>query len=210
MRYIILTLTILFGLSSFSQEFEVRDMQVDSGPTSLQGTFKIIKPVLVLEAKGTPQELYNKTLNWVNETYKNPDEVIKAKIEGEYIRLNGFASNLIQLTGIGTDYYDVKYTLEIRFRENRFRYKVIEMESYFPPTKGSVVGGWFAESFTFRVAKAKGKPNRKTGVRPFGKFDKDVGANYRSIKAYFENLGVSIQKYILENDGSYEDSDDDW
>ena len=65
----------MFGLCSFSQEFEVRDIQVDSGPTSLQGTFKIIEPVLVLEAEGTPQELYTKTLNWVNETYKNPDEV---------------------------------------------------------------------------------------------------------------------------------------
>ena len=209
MRYIILTLTILFGLSSFSQEFEVRDMQVDSGPTSLQGTFKIIKPVLVLEAKGTPQDLYTKTLNWVNETYKNPDEVIKAKIEGEYIRLNGYVSNLIQLSALTTDFYDVRYSLEIRFRENRFRYKVTKMESYMPRSEVAV-GGWFTESFSFRVAKAKGKPNRKTGVRSFGKFDKDAGANYRKVKAYFENLGVSIQEYILKNDGAYDDSDDDW
>ncbi len=209
MRYIMLTLTLMFGLCSFSQEFEVRDIQVDSGPTSLQGTFKIIEPVLVLEAEGTPQELYTKTLNWVNETYKNPDEVIKAKIEGEYIRLEGFTSNLIQLTGLTTDFYDVRYSLEVRFRENRFRYKVTKMESYMP-SSDVAVGGWFTESFTFRVAKAKGKPNRKTGVRPFGKFDRDAGANYRKVKSYFENLGLSIQEYMLKNDGAYDDSDDDW
>ena len=45
---------------------------------------------------------------------------------------------------------------------------------------------------------------------PFGKFDRDAGANYRKVKSYFENLGLSIQEYMLKNDGAYDDSDDDW
>jgi hypothetical protein len=35
-------------------------------------------------------EVYLKTLDWIKETYKNPDEVIKANFENEKIRLDGF------------------------------------------------------------------------------------------------------------------------
>jgi hypothetical protein len=35
-------------------------------------------------------EVYLKTLGWIKETYKNPDEVIKANFENEKIRLDGF------------------------------------------------------------------------------------------------------------------------
>tara|TARA_B100000989_G_C19443928_1_gene428615 strand:+ start:226 stop:831 length:606 start_codon:yes stop_codon:yes gene_type:complete len=201
----------MFGLCSFSQEFEVTDTQIDTGKTSMQGTYKTIKPELVLKAEGTPQELYNKTLNWIEETYKNPEIVTKAKIEGKYIRLRGVISNLLVLYAPlgGTEYFDVRYTIEIKFKENRFKYEVIQYERYWPSNQYSV-GGYMDASFVFKVAAAKGKPNRKTGARAFGKFDKSTGDNYRSVKSYFEKLGRDIQEYILKSDEAFDDSDDDW
>lgn len=51
---------------------------------------------LVDEADGkTQQEIYTKSLNWVKETYKNPDEVIKTTIENEKIRFEGVEMDLM-------------------------------------------------------------------------------------------------------------------
>ena len=211
MKNIIYTLALLFSFSLLGQEFEVNIVQIDSGPNLNQGTFKYIKPVLVLESEGSAKELFDKTINWVNETYKNPDEVIKGKIDGEYLRLNGFKSNLIKVISLGSMLvYDARYTIEIKFRDNRFRYEVTKLEQYFPPSQFST-GGWVEKSFGFRTAKRKGKPNRKTGERAAGKIDKSGTGDFETIKSYFENLGLSIREYADKKVVSSEtEADEDW
>jgi len=209
MKKLLFTLALLISFGSYAQKFEIRDVQVDSGANAVQGTFKIIEPVLIFDVNGTPTELYTKALNWVEETYKNPDEVLKGKVEGKYIRLNGSVSSLLQKNVIGTMfYYDVRYSVEIKFRENKIKYEITKFESYSPPSQYSS-GGWYGQSFRFKIAKKKGKPNRKTGVRAAGKFIKDGGENFRNVRSHFESLGLELKEYVDNFDASATD-DDDW
>tara|TARA_B100000427_G_C15333201_1_gene517800 strand:- start:47 stop:679 length:633 start_codon:yes stop_codon:yes gene_type:complete len=207
----LILLFLIIPLISFGQSFEVEEIQIDSGANAYQGTFKKFKPLLVLEVNGSPVELYNKTINWVNETYKNPDEVIKGKVEGKYVRINGFASNMITQNVLGTIfYYNIRYSIEIKFKENKFRYEVTKMEQYFEPSSVSS-GGWYEIPFNFKVAKRKGKANKKTGIRKEGKTLKYGVETYERIKAYFENLGIGLKEYMENTDNAEQDgSDDDW
>ena len=67
----------------------------------------------VTEVNGTSMELYNNTLKWIKLNYNYPDEVIASKIEGEFIRISGTEEVR------GTD--DMVYTIEIDFKDNRYR-----------------------------------------------------------------------------------------
>ena len=210
MKNLLFTIALLVSLGAYAQQFEITDAQVDEGANALQGTFKTIEPVLIFDIKGTPTELYTKALNWVEETYKNPDEVLKGKVEGKYIRLNGSVSNLLKKSVIGTTfYYDVRYSVEIKFREGKIKYEITKYESYTPPSQ-YVTGGWYEESFFFKIAKKKSKPNRKTGVRAPGKFIKDGGENFRAVRSHFESLGLGLKEYVDNFDASATDDDDDW
>jgi len=56
--------------------------------------------------------LFNKTIDWINLTYVNPKEVIKAQIENEYIRIGGINNGCL-------------YQLEISFKEEKYKFDVI-------------------------------------------------------------------------------------
>ena len=52
-------------------------------------------------------------------------------VEGEYLRLNGFTSSLISQNILGTIFvYDVRYSVEIKFRDGRFRYEEVPEEHH--------------------------------------------------------------------------------
>ena len=75
--------------------------------------------------KATAADLYTKTLNWINTTYKNPDAVIKAKIENQMIRLEGLEKSAFSRTfksGNNAD-YDARYTLTLEFQDGKYRLK---------------------------------------------------------------------------------------
>jgi len=198
-------LLLLFVSSLFTvnaQEFEVRKLIIEEGSNASKGTFEYMKPMMVLEVEGTPTELYNKAINWVNETYKNPEEVIKGKVEGDYLRLDGFKSNLTQQSALGmTYYYDVRYTVKLNFKDGRFKYEITNMEWYQPSSQYSA-GGWFKllinKEVGYKTANRKGKAKKS-----------DV-ANFNAIKSYFENLGLGIKDYMQKNDTSKTKSNDDW
>lgn len=71
----------------------------------------------------TAAQLYQKAFNWVQETYKNPDQVLKAKVENEMIRIEGFGtsafSRKFQSGNVAT--YDVNYTLQLEFQDGKYR-----------------------------------------------------------------------------------------
>lgn len=47
-------------------------------------------------------EIYNKSLNWVKESYKNPTEVIKTTIENEMIRFEGIKADGVSSKVLGS------------------------------------------------------------------------------------------------------------
>lgn len=66
--------------------------------------------------------LYKQTLNWIQETYKNPEKVLKANVENEKIRIDGIKMNAWFYKGMGTTiWYDVEYSFYIEFKDNKMR-----------------------------------------------------------------------------------------
>lgn len=88
-----------------------------------------ITDYLVVEVPGkTAAELYQQTISWINTYYKTPEKVIKAKIENDYIRIEGFAQSLIVFNVIGKTRYDGLYQLEISFQEGKYKFDVISVD----------------------------------------------------------------------------------
>ena len=99
----------LMSLSINSQELKI-------GPSG-------VKEPVIFEFDLTQNEIYKKSLNWVQETYKNPDKVLKANIENEKIRLDGYATNAWWCKSLGIiQTYNMNYTVEISFKEGRCRF----------------------------------------------------------------------------------------
>ena len=47
-----------------------------------------LSPFIVVKTEGkTKEELYKKTIEWINKSYNKPSEVIKAQVENDYIPL---------------------------------------------------------------------------------------------------------------------------
>ncbi len=189
MKKILLLITFPFIL--FSQvSLEITYEQVTEGPKYLQGKYGKINPVVVIQKEGTAAELYSETIAWINETYKSADDVIKGKNENKYIKINGFTENLTRMNVLGYFYYDARYTIEFRFKDNRFQVSIISLESYNEPNQYTL-GGWSDQPLTFVVENRKGKIN------------KDNDYNLTSIKNYFENLLNNLYNYnssTVDND----------
>tara|TARA_B110000027_G_C15955947_1_gene227693 strand:+ start:77 stop:613 length:537 start_codon:yes stop_codon:yes gene_type:complete len=167
---------VCFGQVSLEVSFE----QVTEGTKLNQGMFATINPSIVIEKDGTAAELYSSTMNWINEAYKSPEEVIKGNVENKYIKINGFESNLIQESPLATAYYyDATYTIEFRFKENKFKVDIISLERSLPSY------GWYNYPMKFKVENRKGKP-KKDGV-----------ANLASVTTHFENIINSVKEYSI-------------
>jgi hypothetical protein len=83
---------------------------------SLSGQF------IVIDSKGTIQENYKKVKDYINKNYKVPTEVIKSDIKDEYIRIEGYAS---QLYKVGFSFTDGTYVLDFKFKQDRIKFTYI-------------------------------------------------------------------------------------
>jgi hypothetical protein len=93
----LLALVLMLNLTSFGQS--------DSILVSMTGTNQVI-----VKSKENSSVIYNRTLNWVNKTYKNPDKVIVGKQENRYVTVSGFDQNVMSFVSLGMNYsYDMSY-----------------------------------------------------------------------------------------------------
>jgi hypothetical protein len=127
-------------------------------------------------------DIYSKCIEWVGKTYKSPEDVIKSKIEGNSIRIEGSADGLIYTLGGVT--YLTRYQVEISFRDGRYKFDVLSIETY-----ANAQYGW--NSFPFMgdwAAYYKNGEPRKAWVC------------INDIPVYFNNLSESLKSYILNSD----------
>ena len=176
----LLLLLLSVPMVSFGQvSLEVSFEQVTEGTKLNQGMFATINPSIVIEKDGTAAELYSSTMNWINEIYNSAEDVIKGNVENKYIKINGFENDLIQYSPpLATYYYDARYTIEFRFKENKFKVDIINLER-------SIDYSWYNYPMKFKVENSKGRP-KKDGV-----------ANLASVTAYFENIINSVKEYNI-------------
>lgn len=68
-------------------------------------------------------DIYVKTKEWIQTYYKNPKEVLKAVVENDMVRIQGFASGGYKMKSLGVIIpYDFDYTIEISFKDGKYRY----------------------------------------------------------------------------------------
>ena len=191
-----LSLVFIFSTLSGQVNFETNKSVITEGAKYYTGTYEYLNDFVVIETPGTPEELYKKALGWINETYNTPDEVIKGNIENEYIRFQGVTNEIIhyaKILGIVTPYTPSRYMIELRFKEGRFKFELIEFEFYNQGSQYSAPG-FIKGSFGGRIANKKGKED-KGGVK-----------SVQAKKTYFSSLALALKSY-MEN-GESKDSDD--
>ncbi|WP_291122588.1 DUF4468 domain-containing protein, partial [Flavobacterium sp. UBA6046] len=112
---LLLTIAILLCAISYSQDFP-----------KLKLTPNGVEPIIVNTDSLKATDLYEKALNWVQETYKNPEKVLKAKIENEKIRIDAFAENAWWYKSLGMKQnYNMAYSVEISFKDGKYKFEYI-------------------------------------------------------------------------------------
>jgi len=97
-------------------------------PVFAQETLKLspegIKPVVVeLEGKSAT-DMYITAKQWVNTYFNNPKRALKAEIENDMIRVDGYCQDCFGIKAIAMIMYDYSYTLEIYFKDGKYKYDV--------------------------------------------------------------------------------------
>jgi hypothetical protein len=116
------------------------------------------------------EQLYSKTLNWIKETYLNPDLVLKMKIENEKVRIGAVASGLLKVRSLTSD---LNYVVDISFKDNKYKFEILSL-------------------LYNNTTDYKQIPNFKTD----SKMIKNFGTTPADIERYFNNLNESLRVYI--------------
>lgn len=81
-----------------------------------------VEPIVVVVDSLNARQLYMKTLNWIQENYKNPSEVLKVDIKNEKVRIEDIKNNVWFYRNPDTTfYYDVEYLFNVNFEDNKIR-----------------------------------------------------------------------------------------
>lgn len=113
--------TICFTITSYAQ---------NKFSYSIEGLHPLDTVIKVdsLSAK----QLYDRTINWVKETFVSPDDVILSKIDNEYIRFRGSASNYLIVKALGISQgIDVRYSITIYFKDGRYKFEPTSFQAYY-------------------------------------------------------------------------------
>ena len=150
-----------------------------------------VEPIVVEVKEMSASEIYSQAKKWVQETYDNPSEVLKADLVNEKIRIDGFVTNAWWCKPMGiTQNMDMNYQLEISFKDGKYRFEYTVGQFY--PSGG---GGQKA-MYTYTI---------------FWKNNGDVRHSYAdaipSIEKTMNSLSMSFYKYII---GKKSEKDSDW
>jgi len=148
------------------------------------------------------EDLYKLTLNWIKETYKMPDEVIQSSIEGQMIRIEGVDKSALTVqTSLTTSKFNLKYTIEFRFKDGRIKIDPIVLYVYVPPSQ-YVIGGW--EAFALNTGSNFYKLNKKTEeyelIHKFRSYPSELAGLYNGLSlSLFQYLKKSKDNTLSDN-----------
>jgi hypothetical protein len=186
MKIIILLFASLFSILGFSQEFEVT-------PEGLKDKSNIENEYLVIDAPDQKaSDLYLTASKYINENYKNPDEVIKGKTENEYLRFETFAGQFLIVNNSGAKLeVSATYTTELRFKDGKVKYEITNLDM----TADN--GG---RSVFFQGSIWKGYPIYST------KGDLRLEETKKDLENYFNSRVKSISEFL----NGKKSKEDDW
>jgi len=128
----------------------------------------------------TKDVMYNKAIEWVNFTFKNPSEVLIANLENDLIRLE-FSETSTPIK---------KFVVEIQFRDNRYKFDPISIMFPTVPVPSNDFLGTLDKYF-----KKDGSLKSRTSV------------TVKSVQNILNSTNVSLKNYI---NGTGNNVVDDW
>jgi len=184
MKNFILIFVLLFNSLCFAQDIE----------------FKLTKDgftdfVVIPVAGKTQNELYKNTLDWVSLNFKEPGEVIKATIENEYIRIEGFSKELICYSYMGKRCGDTKYEIEISFKDGKYKFDVLSISEYNNQSKSIM---WT----NFDIVNTATYFDKKGEVKSSYKFI------VNTVPEHFNNLNLNLKDFLIS--GGVSSKKNDW
>jgi hypothetical protein len=181
MKKLLLSLVLLlFTILSFGQETEFKF-------TKEGFTDYVITKV---DSSKTQSELYKRALDWVQVTYKNPKEVLLAQIENDYIRFEGVEKYKLCTKSLGaTTCFDIRYQIEVSFKNGKYKFDVIKVEQYIKTSQYSA-GGWY--DFPINNTSSYYKDNGE--IRQMWKLYPE------SLENVFNSLNLSLKNFMLNKD----------
>jgi hypothetical protein len=80
---------------------------------------------IIVDVKGSKNELYKKALDWVNKFYKNPEKVMTVNTENELIKINGACVDCLVMSVIGTKYTNtLRYIITLEFKNDKYKFEI--------------------------------------------------------------------------------------
>ena len=130
------------------------------------------------------RDIFWKTVDWINKTYKNPNEVLLTQVEGDYLIFMGVGPNMVHIPGLGEKiYFDIRYRITVYFKNGRYRFEVNSLEI-------GNQGNWSDMLSNFFYYK-------KNGEIRYTYKDYEV-----SIPKYINKLNQRLRDYILNSENS--------
>jgi hypothetical protein len=124
-------------------------------------------------------DVYRDVERWLVKYYQNPEEIIKARIDGEYIKAVGYRPGIIKY-GAGTN-SDLQYTLTVSIIENNLQVIVTDV---------IVIYDWTQDAYGIYRLEDYFKPSKKPRKDPEGERVLAEAGNFTS--ALFESFQNSI------------------
>lgn len=88
------------------------------------------KSFAVLEIQNKSQEeLYNLSLKYIHQQFKNPEHVIKSDIKNESLRYISYKPNGIRVNNSGVKILvDIKYAVQLEFKDNKVKFEIVDQD----------------------------------------------------------------------------------
>lgn len=85
------------------------------------------------------EDLYGKSVLFVNQRFKSPEHVIKSNVANKMLRYSDYKPNGIQvLNGIARIPVDVNYQVELGFKDNKVKFDIVSLDMSTFTFKGNV------------------------------------------------------------------------
>ncbi len=178
-KLLFLVSLLLLNFTGFSQEFEVT-------PSGLKDKSNIENAFLVIETpEKKSEELYLNAMKYINENYKNPDEVIKGKTENDYLRFETYVPQFSKVNNSGAKLdVSMKYTTELNFKDGKVKLEITSL---------SITADNGGRSVEFSGSIWNGYPifNQKNG-------DLRLPEIKSELENYFNTKVIEVRNYLMD------------
>ncbi len=186
-KHLFLLSFLLSSVFGFSQEFEVT-------PNGLKDKSNVENTYVIIETPNkSVTELYQNAIKYINENYKNPEDVIKGKTQNEYLRFETYVPQFTNVNNSGVK-LDVSmvYITELRIKDGKVKFEITSL---------SITADNGGRSVEFSGSIWKGYPiyNQKNG-------DLRLPETKAEIENYFNTKVARITDFLLNK----KTKKDDW